>query len=101
MILNTTQKTKRPPKYIKKYISSDEAMLNVKQEIKSEELYNKLSKSHSADKNLTCGIMHDDIIRAKNKHIPCKLVKFNKYKHKKSTWITQGLLKSIRYRDKL
>ena len=30
-----------------------------------------------------------------------KLVKFNKYKHKKSSWITQGLLKSIRYRDKL
>ena len=73
----------------------------IKQEIKSEELYNKLSKSHSADKKLTYGIMHDDIIRATNKHIPCKLVKFNKYKHKKSTWITQGLLKSIRYRDKL
>ena len=30
-----------------------------------------------------------------------KLVKFNKYKHKKSTWITQGLLTSIRHRDKL
>ena len=30
-----------------------------------------------------------------------KLVKFNKYKHKKSSWITQGLLKSIKYRDKL
>ena len=30
-----------------------------------------------------------------------KLVKFNKYKHEKSTWITQGLLTSIRYRDKL
>ena len=33
--------------------------------------------------------------------MPCKLVKFNKYKHKKSAWITLGLLKSIRYRDKL
>ena len=42
-----------------------------------------------------------EILRAKNKHMPCKLVKFNKYKHKNSTWITQGLLKSIRYRDKL
>ena len=28
-------------------------------------------------------------------------MKFNKYKHKKSSWITQGLLKSIRYRDQL
>ena len=33
--------------------------------------------------------------------MPCKLVKFDKYKHKKSTWITQGLLKSIRYGNKL
>ena len=30
-----------------------------------------------------------------------KLVKYNKYKHKKSTWLTNGLLKSIRFRDKL
>ena len=29
------------------------------------------------------------------------LIKFNKYKHNKSKWITQGLLKSIRSRDKL
>ena len=28
-------------------------------------------------------------------------MKFNKYKHMKSTWIIQGLLTSIRYRDKL
>ena len=46
-------------------------------------------------------MINADILRAKNKHMPCKLVKLNKYKHKKSTWITQGLLKSIRYRDKL
>ena len=26
---------------------------------------------------------------------------FNRYKHKKSAWITQGILTSIRYRDKM
>ena len=36
-----------------------------------------------------------------NKYIPIKLMKFNKYKHKKSKWITEGILRSIRYRDKL
>ena len=30
-----------------------------------------------------------------------KFVKFNKYKHKKSKWITYGILKSIRFRDNL
>ena len=33
--------------------------------------------------------------------MPTKLVKFNKYKHKKSMWITQGIQTSIQYRDKL
>ena len=33
--------------------------------------------------------------------MPSKWVKFNKYKHKHSYWITQGLLKSIKYRDNL
>ena len=36
------------------------------------------------------------MLRSKNKHMPSKWVKFNKYKH---SWITQGLLKSIKYRD--
>ena len=43
--------------------------------------------------------MHEEIMRAKNKDMPIKIMKFNKYKLKNSTWITQGLLKSIRYRD--
>ena len=37
----------------------------------------------------------------KIKHMPTKLVKFNKYKHKKAKWITQGLLNLIRFRDRL
>ena len=101
MMLNTNQKTNPPPKFIKKYNTSDEAMLNVRLEIQSEELFNKLDKSCTADINLNYEMLNDEILRAKHKHMRCKLVKFNKYKHKKSTWITQGLLKSIRYRDKL
>ena len=33
--------------------------------------------------------------------MPTKLVKLNKYKHNKSMWITQGILRSIQYRVKL
>ena len=101
MMLNMNQKTNPPPKFIKKYNTSDEAMLNVRHEIQSEELYSKLVKSCTADINLNYEMINDEILRAKIKHMPCKFVKFNKYKHKKSTWIAQGLLKSIRYRDKL
>ncbi len=30
-----------------------------------------------------------------------KKVRFNKYKHNKSTWITMGIINSIKYKDKL
>ena len=38
---------------------------------------------------------------ARKKHMTGKFVKFNKYKHNKSKWITYGILKSIRFRDNL
>ena len=102
MLLNITQvTTESHPKFIKLKIVSEQAMINVKHEIRSDVLYNKLDKSLTADTNITYEIIHDEIARAKNKCMPSKIVKFNKYKHKKSSWITQGLLKSIRYRDKL
>ena len=76
-------------------------MQKVKIEIDSYNCYNKLHKHQNEDPNLNYNIMHEEIMRAKNKYMPIKTMKFNKYKHKNSTWITQGLLKSIRYRDTL
>ena len=35
------------------------------------------------------------------KCMPTKKVKINKHKHKKSKWITQGIIRSITFRDKL
>ena len=46
-------------------------------------------------------IIFNDIVRAKDKRMPTKMMTFNKYKHKKYMWITQGILRSIQYRDKL
>ena len=74
-------------------------MISVMNEIKSGKIYNKLSKNPTADPNYN--IIYKEITRAKTIHMPNKLVKFNRYKHKKSTWITHGLLTSIRYRDKM
>ena len=76
-------------------------MQKVKIEIDSYNCYNKLHKHQNEDPNLNYNIMHEEIMRAKNKYMPIKTMKFNKCKHKNSTWITQGLLKSIRYRDTL
>ena len=101
MILGITQNTVPPPKYVKINILSIEAMQNVRHEIKSDDIYNKLNKIPNANPNINYDIICKEILLSKNKHMPGKLVKCYKHKHKKSTWITQGLLKSIRYRDKL
>ena len=37
----------------------------------------------------------------KEKHLSYKLVKFNKYKHKGNKWITNGIIKSLKFIDKL
>ena len=36
-----------------------------------------------------------------NKHFPVKYVRFNKYKHKRTKWITKGIMISIAYRDRM
>ena len=98
MLLSITQVTESHPKFIKIKIVSEQAMTNVKYEIKSDVLYNKLNKSLNADTNINYEFIRGEIARAQ---INVCLVKLNKYKHKRSSWITQGLLKSIRYRDQL
>ena len=101
LFLDNIPKIEFPPKFIKINTQSEEAMQKVKIEIDSYNCYNKLHKHQNEDPNLNYNIMHEEIMRAKNKYMPIKTMKFNKYKHKNSTWITQGLLKSIRYRDTL
>ena len=73
-------------------------MLKVKHYLASSEICKKLDVSPNADTNINYNIILDEIDRAKNKFMPSKMVKLKKDKHKKSSWITQGLLKSIRYR---
>ena len=36
-----------------------------------------------------------------NEHLPLLTTKFNKYKHKLKSWITKGILKSLKTKDKL
>ena len=90
-----------PPKYITIRIQSQQAISNCVHDITSSDVYNELKQSPTADLNVNYNMLHEVIKLAKDKHMPYKTVKFKKYKHKKSTWITLAMLKSIRYRDKL
>ena len=53
------------------------------------------------DPNQNYDKLHQKLSELKCKHLPWKLVKFIKYRHKNNRWITHGVIKSIKYRDKL
>ena len=63
--------------------------------------YGKLNGSPFADPNSNYDILESAIVNSINKHIVRKSVKFNKYQHSKSKWITKGIIKSIKYKDNL
>ena len=101
IIMHNTEKLHSSPKYLKINTVQADAMISVMNEIKSGNIYDKLNKNPTAVPNCNYDIIHKESTCAKTIQMPNKLVKFNRYKHKKSTWMTHGLLTSIRYRDKI
>ena len=74
---------------------------NFQNELNNASIYDALDNSLVNDPSHNLDILNNAISKAKQKHIPFRKVKFHKHKHKKSRWITNGLLRSISYRDKL
>ena len=65
------------------------------------DIYNNLNKDVFADPNENYNLLEEIITDTMNKSIPTVIKKLNKHKHKKTPWITQGIIKSIQFRDKL
>ena len=89
------------PKYIRIRTNKPNSQENFLQEINSSLLYEKLDKNPTANPAENYQIMEKICKQALNNHFPSKTVKYNKHKHKKSSWITQGIVISIAHRDKL
>ena len=88
-------------RYIKTYTNSPEAKIKFKDELKQTCTIDKFNLTLNSDPNANYNLLNDILQTALDKHLPIKTVKFNKNKHKKNAWITQGILRSIRFRDKL
>ena len=52
-----------------------------------------------SDPNNNYNLLEKIITDARNKHMAPKMVKFKKYKHKLSPWMTKDILKAIKLRD--
>jgi hypothetical protein len=100
-ILNNVLYKDSPPVFVNINKNDQESINNFCNELLSSNELTHLPDTLSLDPNINYNILHDVIQYAKQIHMPSKLVKFKKYKHKKSNWISHGIIKSIQYRDDL
>ena len=91
----------KPPKFIKQKFSSPDAMANFKNELFNHDFTPDFPQNIESDPDANYELFLAKFLEIKNRHIPIKMVKFNKHKHKKSKWITYGILNSIAHRDNL
>ena len=90
-----------PPKTISVTKYTPYAINNFCTEIAQSNIIQKINTNPFANPNNSYEIIENIVSTAKEKHMPCRTVKINKYKHKREKWITYGILRSIRYKDKL
>ena len=74
---------------------------NFKLDVQKSDLPALLDKNLNADPNRNLNIIQNVLTNAKRANSPKKTKRLNKYNCKKSPWITKGIIKSIKKRDKL
>ena len=89
------------PKFIHIKKHNPESMMKCKTELMKLYIYNNLNKDVFADHNENYNLLKEITTDTMNKSIPTVIQKLNKHKHKKTPWITQGIIKSITFRYKL
>ena len=83
---------KKPDKYVKVDNVTVSNMQNFKEDLRSQEISNCFSNILENDPNASYEQFNNIISTVMDKHFPIKIMKFNKYKHKKTKWITSGIL---------
>ena len=89
------------PKTVRIQTNSAEALAKLSNELYEQNITTQISTNPFSNPNTTYDKVLSIIDNARLKHTPSKIVKFHRHKHKKQEWITKGILKSIKYRDKL
>ena len=92
---------KRPPKYIKVETLNEQAIHRFINEFEQLDIIKQLNFCENGNPNTNYDLFIRTVLQLKNKHLPTKYVKFNKHKHRKEKWMTQGILRSLNHRDKM
>ena len=88
-------------KFVTIYPNTAESKINLKNDISSKRIYDKLDKNLHADPNINYNIHEKEIINSMETHMQKKTVKFNRRKHKRDPWITFGILRSVNKKNQL
>ena len=100
-IINFANKEPSKPKFIMIQKKGPKEIENFKQEIITKVKNCIFNTDPLANPNENYKLLEKIIVDARVKCFPVVKVKFKKYKHKLTPWITFGLLNSIKHRDKL
>ena len=102
IFLNCKTTNKKPPNtFIQIRSHNETSFINVEKDLQSSNVITLMDNNVTSDPNDNYNSLLEEIKKTIDKHMPLKTVKFDKYRHKKETWITSGIFKSIRYKDKL
>ena len=69
--------------------------------LKINDITSKLKSDLLEDPNSNYDILHDYMKSTKDIFFPTKYVKFHKHRYKKNKWIILGIIRSIKFRDKM
>ena len=96
-----SENTKQQQKFVRNRAINDTAINNFRDEFSDIDISSLLNANLATDPNNDYEKFEKLITTSYYRYFPDKCVKFNKYKHKRSNWITSGILKPIEFRDKL
>jgi endonuclease/exonuclease/phosphatase family metal-dependent hydrolase len=89
------------PKYIQIQKCNDNTIESFCSEINHTNFVSILDTNPVSDPSENYNKFHDCISEVMNKHMPLKTVRFKRYEHKIAPWVTSGILRSIKFKDKL
>ena len=90
-----------PSRYVKQRVDTESPRAAYLGDIINSDIISQLNQDPYCDPNINYDILQKYITDLKDKQLPFRLVKFNKFKHKGNKWITKGALKSLKYKDRL
>ena len=87
-------------KYSKHRVNTDSARRAFIDDLINSDITSKLGLDPYCDPNINYDRLHRYLTDLTDAHLPFKFAKFNKYKHKGNRWITNGVLKSKKCKDR-